>query len=178
MAITQEEILKIKDAMKQAEESETPFPILKDGELAVVGDVNDIGKKKHDYTIKFRFPETWGVKGEKVGDYTITEVEYKDKFINPKRDFDIARELMNIEPFFNHLREDGSIEERTQEELAQVVFELNDEIVDSLYRIVATVLEIDDELACYMLPVSVFKAVADIISNNASAWNEADVFFG
>lgn len=65
MAITQEEILKIKDAMKKAEESESPFPILKDGELAVVGDVNDIGKKKHDYTIKFRFPESWGVKGEK-----------------------------------------------------------------------------------------------------------------
>ena len=178
MAITQEDLLRIKDSMKKAEESETPFPVLKDGELAVVGDVNDIGTKKHDYKIKFRFPKAWGVEGTPVGDYIITEVEYKDKYINAKRDFEVIRELMNIEPFFNHLREDGSLEERTPEELGRIVFELNGEINDALYRIVAAVLEIDDELACYMLPVSVFRTVADIIENNTSAWNEADVFFG
>ena len=178
MAITQEEMLKIRDAMKKAEESETPFPVLKDGELAVVGDVNDIGTHKHDYKVKFRFPKWSGAKGTEVGDYVITEVEFKDKFISGKKDFSVIRELVTLIPYFNNLNEDGSVTERTDEELAQVVMELNDGVVESIYKVIGAVLDIEPDMLDCIPAYSAVSTIAEIIENNASAWNEADVFFG
>ena len=178
MAITQAEMLKLKEAIKEAEKSETPFPILKDGELAVVGDVNDIGVKKHDYKVMFRFPKSFGIEGKPVGDYIMTEVEFKDKFITGLQDFAVIREMVTLIPFFNNLNEDGSVTERTEEELAEIVTQLNDGIVESIYRVIAAVLEIDDEFMKYIVPMSAIHTIGEIIKNNASAWNEADVFFG
>lgn len=178
MAITQEEMLKIKEAAKEAEESERPFPILKDGELAVVGDVNDIEVKKHDYTLKFRFPKAMGIQGKPVGDYVVQEVEYNDVYITPQNDFAVLRELMALIPFFNNLNDDGSITERSDEELAEIVSQLNDGIVESMYNIVAAVLRVDKELVPYIMPISCFDTVGAIIRDNPEAWNEADCFFG
>lgn len=178
MAITQEEMLKIKAAAKEAEKSERPFPVVKDGEMAVVGDVNNIAVKKHDYTLKFRFPASMGIKGTKVDDYVIQEVEYKDVFINGQDDLKILRRLMELIPFFNKIKEDGSLEERTDEELAEIVLQCNDDIVDTTFGIVKTFLHVDDELAPFMLATSVFEIVAKMIIDHSEAWNEGDVFFG
>lgn len=171
-------MLKIRDAMKKAEESETPFPILKDGELAVVGDVNDLGPHKHDYTVAFRFPKSAGTEGKEVGDYVITEVEFKDKFISGKSDFAVMRELVTLIPYFKNLNEDGTVTDRTEEELAQVVKELNDGIVDSIYRTIGAVLGIDNDMLERIPAHSAIQTITEIISNNSSAFNEADIFFG
>ena len=169
MAITQDELLKIKEAAKKAEESERPFPVLKDGELAVVGDVNDIETKPHDYIVTFSFPDSLGIEGKHKDGYTLKEVEYKDIYVRPQDAFPISRRLMELMPIFNKINEDGSLEERSDEELASVIMQINDEVVDTCYSIVARFLKVDESIAGYMQPVSVFATVAKLINDNAAA---------
>lgn len=178
MAITQEEMLKIKESAKKAEESERPFPILKDGELAVVGDVNDIELKPHDYTVTFSFPDEMGIEGEHKAGRTLKDVEYKNIYVTPQDSYPILRNLMELMPLFNKINEDGSLTERTEEELAEVLEVVNDQAVDTCYNIVARFLKVDESLVPYMQPVSVFATVARLIRDNEASWNEADVFFG
>ena len=52
--ITQEELMKMKEAADKASESTIPFPIVKDGNVAVAGDPNKTELNKQEFEIDFR----------------------------------------------------------------------------------------------------------------------------
>ena len=180
--MTQEDFLKIAGTIKQAETDDTPFLVVKDEEVAVVGDANKTAQKKKDYKIKFRFP----LDNEKfktpdsvvVGDVYITEITFKDVFISPRKDLEVVSSVMTILGFYRKLEADGTITDPTPETLYQIFVNLSDDLVDAMYKFVAVVLNIDDSIVDNMLAASVMDVCAQILKDHPEIVNEADVFFG
>lgn len=180
--ITQEEFLKIAENLKKAEEDDTPFVVVKDDELAVVGDANKTELKKNTYELTFRFPITDGrFKTENsrvIGNFYLTDITYEDVFINPRKDLKIIGAAMKIIPFFKKLYEDGSLVDRTEAELYKVFVSMSDEILDAIYVLVQSVMDVPDELIDYLMPSSAVSACSKLIVDYPEIFNEADVFFG
>ena len=59
MAIKPEDMLKLSAQIKKAEEDTTPYAVVAGEEIHVVGDANKTEVKKHDYTVRFRFPRDY-----------------------------------------------------------------------------------------------------------------------
>lgn len=183
MAITKEDLLRIKEEMNKAQEDTTPFLAIKDENVSVIGDANKTEPKSYDYTVRFRFPKEFADKFEgsierEVGNYIIVGVEYKDVRITPRRDMEILSSIMEMIPFFNKLNDNGSVEDMTDEDYALIVMSVPREAEDAMYKFVESVLDIDDDLGQYMLATSVFEHVAYFIKDFPEVFNEADVFFG
>ena len=182
MAIKPEQLMKINQSIKKAEEDTTPYPVVVDGKVHVVGDANKTENKKRDYTIRFRFPKEYAeyfdeVK-ETIGNYIIVEVEYKDVYISPRSDMKILAAISKIFPYVKKLNEDGSIEEMTDEELLDVCLEMPDEIEDAMYILCASILRVDESMRDWMLATSVYAFVSQFIDDFPEVANEADAFFG
>lgn len=180
--MTQEDFLKIADTIKQAETDDTPFLVVKDEEVAVVGDANKTAQKKKDYKLKFRFP----LENDKfktpdsvvVGDVYITEITFKDVFISPRKDLEIMSSAMTILSFYRKLESDGTITDPTPETLYQIFINLSDDLVGAMYKFVAAVLNVDDSIVENMLATSVMNVCVQILRDHPEIVNEADVFFG
>ena len=180
--ITQEEFLKIANNLKKAEEDDTPFVVVKDDELAVVGDANKTELKKNTYELTFRFPITDDrFKTEEsrvVGNFYLTDIVYDDVFISPRKDLKIIAAAMKIIPFFKKLYEDGSLRDRTEDELYQVFISMSEEVLDSIYILVQAVMNIPDDIIDNLIPSSAVATCSKIILDYPEIFNEADVFFG
>lgn len=181
-AITPEELLNISEKLKKTNEDETPFAVMKDNKISVVGDANKTEVKKNDYQIKFRMPKSMFAQppngAREIGDFYAFSVEYKDISITPRNDLKIVDAVMKIIPFFNKLKENGNVEEMSHEEIISVYAHAGEEVHLAVYNLVATFLGISDQMGEYMLPFSVIGALSQIIDNHPEVFNEADVFFG
>ncbi len=179
----QEELLDIYENMEQgidnAKESPTPYPIVKDEKLSVIGDANETQLNKHDFTIVFRLPE--GVSdGKKVDGGVLKEVEYKNVFISPRQSGKVVASLCRMLPFFRKIIETADGKEGvsyTRDEVVEMLAEFGDEFIDYMYDLVAKTLKIDDALIDYMLPESAMTATVKIIQNYPEIVNEAEAFF-
>lgn len=183
MAITKEELSKINESIRKAGEDTTPYPVVLDGKVRVVGDANRTEVKSRDYTIKFRFPKAYeqyfeGEVSAIIGDYIIVETEYKDVHISPRSDMKILAAISKIFPFVKKLGEDGSIEDMTDDELIDMCLKMPDEIEDAMYILTASILGVDEDIRDWMLATSVFHFVARFIEDFPEVVNEADAFFG
>lgn len=157
----------ISEALDKAEEDVTPFTVVSNGEVNIVGDANKTELNKHDYTIKFRI--------YKDGKYEWVTKEFKDVFITPRNDLKVSRMLTQLLPFFKK-PENGEIKEYTREEKLEIISK--DETMDAMYDAVAAVLNIPENLKNFMVPESVIHAATKIISDFPEMVNEADTFFG
>lgn len=179
--MTQEDFLKIADSLKNAEKDDTPFAVIKDDEIAVVGDANKTHVKRNEYVVSFRFPlsnEIYKTPESKViGDFYITNIAYKDVMITPRKDLTIVGAIMKLIPYFKNLVETGEVIDKTEEELFDVFLNLKTDILDAMYNVVSTMLEIDDRIVDNMMPTSVFKVCAQLIEDYPEVFNEADLFF-
>ncbi len=164
----------IDNALDAAEESVTPFAVVTNDEIAVVGDANKTEINAHDYTMKFRVPEK--KEDGSVGYKWITK-EFKDVYITPRNDIKVNRMLMKLLPYYRK-NEDGELHKYTAEEAMDIVDSFSDDLLDALYDTVACVLGIDKALAPYMDMASVLKAATQIIRDYPETVNEADTFFG
>lgn len=173
--MTQEELLKIKGGLDEAEESTTPFAIVDDSTLTVVGDANDTAVVMSDYEINFRIPKK---DADGKIQYSIQTIEYKDVFITPRMDTKVIKLITKLIPYFRKPKEDGTVGEYTQDELAEIIENMEDEIFDIMYDLVACVLNVDASLVDFMMPDSVLEAVAKIIRTYPSSVNAGDTFFG
>lgn len=179
----QEELLDIYATMEQgideAKESPTPYPIVKDEKLSVIGDANETQLNKHDFKIKFRLPE--GVAdGEKVEGGVLKEVDYKNVFITPRQSGKVIASLCRMLPFFRKIIDTADGKEGisfTQDEIVEMLAEFGDEFVDDMYDLVAKTLKIDDALIDYILPESAMSATIKIIQEYPEIVNEAEAFF-
>lgn len=180
--MTQEDFLKIANNLKQAEKDDTPFVVVKNDEIAVVGDANKTHVKRNEYIVSFRFPlsnEIYKTPESKViGDFYITNIAYKDVFVSPRRDLTIVGAIMKLIPYFKNLVDDGTIEDKNQEELFEAFVNLEPSILDAMYNVVSAMLDVDESIVDNMMPTSVFKVCAQLIEDYPEVFNEADVFFG
>lgn len=154
--MTQEEMLKIKSEMDKAQESTTPFALVNEDNLAVVGDANDTKTVLSDYTITFRLPDGKGGSVEK-------DVEYKSVFITPRQETRLARLYAELLPFFKKFEDSGEVTDYDESELVYIAQTLTEEMLDLMYDLVGYVLGVDPELMDYMTIQSVVPAVAQII---------------
>lgn len=169
--MTREDYDNIEQALQDAEKSDTPFLIASDDELKVVGDANKTELNLHDFEIAFRLPPEDG------GTYRTVKKAFKNVYITPRQDTKILKAITTMMPYFKALRPTGEVEAMTEDEKIMVFSSLADEVYDAMYYMVAVVLNIDDDLKDYMVPVSVLKACAQIVRAFPEAINEADVFF-
>ncbi len=181
--MNQEELLQgyevIKEGIDSAPESPTPFPVVKDEKLSVVGDANETQLNKHDFKITFRLPE--GVAdGQKVDGGVLKEIEYKDVFITPRQSGKVISALCRMLPYFRKIEEkrgEAEVSEYTKDEIFEILAEFGDDFVDTMYELVGKTLQIDDALIDYMLPSSAMEATARIITEYPEIVNEAEAFF-
>lgn len=180
--MTPGELLSINDKLKKINEDDTPFPVVKDEEVAVVGNANKTEVKKNDYTIKFRVPisafSEKPTNATVVGPHYVFSVDFPDVAITPRSDLIIVDAIMKIAPFFKKLKENGNVEDLTDEEMLSVFAYAGEEVHLAIYNLVATFLQVGDEIGPYMLPFSVIGALNQIIDNHPEVFNEADAFFG
>ena len=183
MAVTPEDMLKLSKEIKKAQEDTTPYAVVADKQIHVVGDANKIENKKRDYTMKFRFPieyEEMFADAEKtyIGKYFTIETEYNGVTINPKKDMKILASLARIIPYVKKLNDDGSVSDLSDEEMIQMCLDMPNEIEDAMYALAANVLGVPSEISDFMLATDVFGFVSNFVDDFPEAMNEADAFFG
>lgn len=180
--MTPQDLLAIGEKLKKTNEDTTPFAVVKEEKISVIGDANKTQVKSNDYEIKFRIPkdglEQIPAGAREVGPYYVFTIKYENVTITPRNDLRIVDAIMKIVPFFNKLKEDGSMESLTNEEILSVYVGAGEEVHLAVYNLVATFLGIDDMMGEYMLPFSVISALNRIIDTHPEIFNEADVFFG
>lgn len=174
----------IDEALKEAEKDDTPFLVVNDGEMSVVGDANKTEVKKNDYVVAFRFPPGTKVpegkgyaKAVETRDGVLTRKEYKNFFITPRKNMNIVRTLVNLIPFFRKDNGDGTVGEYTEEEMFAIIGSLSDEIINEMYDLVCTVFDIDKALKEFIEPMSIARLVVRFLMDYPEASNEADTFF-
>lgn len=186
MGLTQNDLMKIQEKIKEAEADNTPFMVV-DGEggLNVVGDVNKTEPKYYDYTVKFRLPIQYkdllpGSEEAFGGKYCVAEVDYKNVTISARKDLKIVTALMGMLPFLREILPDGDARDRSKDELSDIVANAmtNDEVVSAMYDFVSVMLDIDPMLKDMMLYSSVFSNVLKMMTDFPEILNESDFFTG
>ena len=167
---TEEKIIQLKEAREKAMEDTTPFPIVKDGELAVVGDANKTEINKHDFELTFLVPSADGGYEEKI-------VEYKDVWLKPRQAVTVQRLMTALQPLFYKVKESGGVEELSQDEMLEVVKQYEGNVLDQVYYLVAAVLNVDSRLVDYILPNSALAAYHQIMLAYPDLAKASDSFF-
>ena len=172
---TQEAILNIKDGLDKAQDSVVPFAVVQGDDIAVAGDANETKANPRTYEIEFRVPQK---KDDGTYEEISKSVEYKNVFITPRQEMKAVKLIAQLMPYFRKINNNGTVGEFTNEEMLDLIGEMEDKVIDTMYDLVATVLNIDPALKDYMMPGSVLVSVERIIRSNPATVNEADTFFG
>lgn len=180
--MTEKDLLKIYDAMKKAEEDDTPFAVVNDGEISVVGDPNKTKVKKFDYEVKFVVPVKFsslvpnGVKSED-GRYILDSIKFEDVTIVP-RDLPVFQsKMMEVLKYFKTVMGDGELTEVQRSEIKNIVSSRAKEVVNSLYDFVGTFFSIPGPLVEMMDCNNVFENFERILEDFPPLYNGADLFF-
>lgn len=179
----QKDFLNIKHSIEKAEEDTHPVVAVVDDEVNVRGDVNNVKVEPKDYVAKFVVPNYMAENIDGAEDlgtgFSLIEIEYKNVFPNVKDNMKYTSAVVQLEPFYKKLNEDGSIEQLDDAEALKTIFKnLENETIEALFRLVQVVLHIDDELADWLTPGSVVKIGQQILDDFPSIVNQGDVFFG
>lgn len=181
--ITREEFEELKRRFDEAENDATPFAIVANDEVGVVGDPNKTETKKGTYTVQFGFPNTkeWKeqFKPEEIfketDNYIGVEKTYENVFISPRRHSTILAAFTELYAFFNYIEDDGELRELKEEEIPAAL-ELLDDNIDAVYRAVGAVLGIDNALCEWMLHTSATYTLLKMVSDFPEIVNETDFF--
>ena len=169
--LTEEKIIQLKEARDKAMEDTTPFPLMKDGNLAVVGDANKTEIVKHDFVLTFIVPDENGI-------YVKKDVLYKDVWIKPRHAVTVQRLMTALQPLFIKQEESGPFTELPPEEMLQIAEMYEGDVIDQVYRLVAAVIGVDERLVDFMDPESVMDAFVQIMPLYADMAKASDSFFG
>lgn len=185
--ITMEQFEAINDAKVKASTDETPYIGVVDGAINVNGDPNKTEIKPADYEVLFAFPdnEFFRKRVDTVGDEIVKEQDgfivvrrvYKGVYLTPRKMSDAVTAGAVIESFLNKVMENGEIKAMSYEELKDVIVDNFQELKDSAYDLVASVLRIHEEEAEWMLPMNTVEIATQIAMNNPALVNESNFFF-
>lgn len=172
--MTEEQYLGIKSALDKAQDTDIPFPVINDDELAVVGDANRTELRKFEYEITFRKPafDADGNLSEEV-----ENKKYENVFVKPRMNTRIVKLLASLLPYFYKVDEDGNQVEYTKLELIQIFGQLDESILDLMYELVAMVLEIPAGDIDYMEGSTVIATIMKFLEDNPNTVREAQLFF-
>lgn len=169
--ITQEKLIELREAKAAADKSDIPFPIVKDGNIAVVGDANKTDLNKHDFILTFVVPD-------ENGEYHEKSVEYKGIWLKPRHAVTVQRLMTALQPLFYKVKPDGSLEDYTDEEMLEVAEVYEGNVIDQIYRLVAVVLGVDERLVDFIAPDSALEAFHKIMLSYPDLVKASDSFFG
>ena len=185
--MTMEQFAELKGAMDNAQTDDTPFISTTEDEIHVFGDPNKTEIKSADYTVLFAFPDNkeWQNRIKVTGDkvvkkvqgYIIVERHFKDVYLSPRNMSNAITAMTLIEQFMYDITEDGEIKELSYEQLVQLFKTMHREINDAVYELVGIVLNIPTREWEWMLPINAIGNAVQIVMNNPSVVNEADLFF-
>lgn len=178
-----DDMLKTQGAIEKAREDDTPFPVVTDEGLHVVGDVNKTEAKSHDYSVRFRFPKEMAENLDskdiirEIGDYVEVRMEFNDVHIKPRYDIDISAAIVSILPYFYSINEETKkVGKRSKDEMVMLVKDMCKEIGDDLYHLVAVVLGVDKSIEEYMEWNDVVEVVTRLPQDFPEVFNESGVF--
>ena len=168
---TEDKIIQLKEAREKAMEDTTPFPVMKDGDLAVVGDANKTEINKHDFVLTFIVPD-------KNGQYVKRDVEYKGIYMKPRQAVTVQRLMTALQPLYSMVKPGGKVEDYTEEEMMELAVAYEGTVLDQIYRLVAVVLGVNDELVDFIDPESAVNAYHKIMKLYPDMVKASDSFFG
>lgn len=180
-----EDMTKMQENLEKTKEDDTPFTVVSKDGVAVVGDVNNTEIKSHDYSIRFRFtkeeaeeleiPESEIIKT--IGDYVIIRMDFDNVSIKPRYDLEINAAIVKILPYFYSINEETKkIGKRTDEQMAELVNDMSQEIGDDLYNVVAVILEVDRRIVDHMMWNDVVSVWQKLPEDFPEVFNEAEGF--
>lgn len=185
--ITMEQFERINDAKVKAQTDETPYIGMVDGKVNVNGDPNETEIKPADYEVLFAFPNNAFFKKrvETVGDeivkteggFIIVRRVYRGIYLTPRMMSDAVTAGAVIESFLNKITVDGEVKAMSYDELQGVIVDNFQELKESAYDLVASVLRIHAEEAEWMLPMNTMENAIQIAINNPALVNESNFFF-
>lgn len=182
--ITQKDFMKLKDARERAlTENDTPYLVVNNDELHVAGNANKTQVVKKDYIMSFLFPNEWKDRFDpkdilKEGaTHFMVEMEYPDVTITPRNHVDAITALVELEPFFNKIMDDGDVKDLTPEDIRDILRYMNEEMRTALYHAVGTILKVDKSIEDYMNILDVIMVAAFIMRDFPEAINEANALF-
>ena len=181
--ITREEFEEIKRRFDEAENDDTPYAIVANDEIGIVGDPDKTEQKKGEYTIRFGFPNTpeWREHIDpkeifkETENYIGVEKTFKNVFISPRRHSIVISAFTELYAFFNYITDDGEIRELTEEEIPMAL-QMLDENIDAVYKAVASVIGIDADIAEWMFQTDATTALLKMIKDFPEIVNETDFF--
>lgn len=170
----------ISQALDAAEEDTTPYPVVADGNVNVVGDANKTEIQKHTFTVSFRFPK--GIipdeGADEVGEtWCLKRVKFPDVYITPRQDLAVLNAVVNVLPFVRNILENGKVEKMSNEEMLVIGATMSNQAIDAMYNLVMRTLGIEEDLGQYITAVSVLRNTAEILRAFPQLANEADGFF-
>lgn len=177
-AVTRE----LKQSIDEAREDTTPHVGVVGDEIMVIGDANKTETQKHDYKVTVIWPkekaEQYGIRKEDIikdnGRVVAFETEFKDVQIVPRNRFKVTSAMADILPFFTNPKNDGSMEERSMEEITALCVEMSETVVDSLYLLVGAVLDVKKDVYSNFEWNSVLELVNKILHDFPDVVNEVD----
>lgn len=182
--MSEKDLLRITEAMKEAEKDDTPFQVTDGENMNVVGDPNKTERKSVDISILFRFPTQFlgDMKDSATmvadGKYGLVEIEYKNLCITGEMDLALVSQLMVLEPFFVEVLKDGNTEYRDEEALRAIIRDnlSNRKILSAMYEFVGIVCGMKEELIPFMYYESVLESFIKIITEFPEVLNETYFF--
>lgn len=183
MAITQDDYMKLQRARDFALQDDTPFAVVANDEIHVAGDANKTEVKKRNYVMGFFFPIEWKPRFnpkdilKESANYFMVEIEYKDVMITPRNHVDAITALVELEPFFNKVLENGEVKDLTTEDIKDILRYMNEEMRIALYRAVGAILRVDKSIEDYMSILDVIMVAGFIMRDFPEAINEANSLF-
>ena len=183
MSMTKEEFEEIKRTLDDAENDTTPYAVVANDEVGIVGDANNTEAKKGEYTIRFGFPNTeeWRKQIDpneifkETENYIGVKRTFKSVFVSPRRHSTVLTAFTELYAFFNYITEDGEVRDLTEDEIPMAL-KILDENADAVYNAVATIIGISPEVSEWMLQTDVTYTLLKIINDFPEIINEADFF--
>ena len=108
--------------------------------------------------------------------YIVVEKTYKDVWVPPRVYTAVQTAFAELYQFFNVIMEDGSIRDLTDTEIVEALRMLPQEMMESMYHVVATVLRIPQSDEEFMLQTSTTGAVLKMIQDFPEIINGMDFF--
>lgn len=186
--ISMEQFEALNGAMNEAQKDDTPYVGTIDDQMHVFGNPNKTEIKSADYAVSFVFPdeEKWRKRIERNGDRVIKKIDryiavertYKNVYLSPRNVGSAITALTLIAQFMSEVLDNGEVKPLNYEELLAVFQTMNHEISDAAYELVIATLKIPYDEADFIAPINAMEVAIQIVANNPSAVNEADLFFG
>lgn len=183
--ITVDNLIDLQDNIEKAHEDNTPFPVVANDELSVIGDANKTEVKTHNYNIRFRFPkdmpQVQNIDPKEilktVGDYVIVRFEFNDVRIKPRYDLEIIAAISRIFPYLYSINEETkSLEKRSKEEMTDIIDGMCQTIGDDLYHVAGAILGVDKDIEDYMMWNDVVDFVTNVPKDFPELINETEGF--